>query len=117
MASLPLTIAVIFGVFAMLPPRSGVTKANFDQIEKGMTKRDVEIIFGRQDAIVWGDPPLTALRGADKCYACVDNPRDRTLSGRAAWVFFDKNGCVSHATWVEGETSVFDKIRRWLHID
>ena len=49
-ASLPLTIAVTLGVLAMLPaifpPKPGVTKANFDRIEKGMTMTEVEAIFG-----------------------------------------------------------------------
>jgi hypothetical protein len=31
-ASLPVAIAVTFGVVALLPPRPGVTKANFDRI-------------------------------------------------------------------------------------
>src|ERR1035438_9324153 len=45
-ASLPLVIVVTLGVLAMLPPRPGVTKANFDRIEKGMTRAEVEQIFG-----------------------------------------------------------------------
>jgi outer membrane protein assembly factor BamE (lipoprotein component of BamABCDE complex) len=38
--------AVMVGVLVMLPPGPGVTKANFDRIEKGMTKAKVEEIFG-----------------------------------------------------------------------
>jgi outer membrane protein assembly factor BamE (lipoprotein component of BamABCDE complex) len=45
---LPLTaVAVSVGMLAMLPPGPGVTKANFDRIEKGMTRAQVEEIMGR----------------------------------------------------------------------
>lgn len=37
-----------FGVGMMLPPSPGITKANFDRIEKGMMISDVEIILGRK---------------------------------------------------------------------
>lgn len=37
----PLAIAVILGVLAMLPPRPGVTTANFDRIRKAMTEDEV----------------------------------------------------------------------------
>jgi outer membrane protein assembly factor BamE (lipoprotein component of BamABCDE complex) len=62
-ASLPLTIALTLGVLAMLPPPPGVTKANFDRIQEGMTRAEVEEIFGK--------PPLS------------DHPfRQRILDGR-----------------------------------
>ena len=47
-ASLPLAIVVTLGVLAQLPPRPGVTRANFDRIEKGMTLAQVEEIFGKE---------------------------------------------------------------------
>ena len=42
LAVLPLTVAVILGALEMLPPRPGVTKANFDRIQEGMTLAEVE---------------------------------------------------------------------------
>ena len=39
-------VGVVLLVVAMLPPRPGVTKANFDRVEVGMTKTDVEAILG-----------------------------------------------------------------------
>jgi hypothetical protein len=45
-ASLPLAVAVVFGALAMLPAPLGVTKANFDRIENGMTKPEIECIIG-----------------------------------------------------------------------
>jgi hypothetical protein len=35
----------ILAALALLPPRPGVTKANFDRLEKGMTIEEVEAIF------------------------------------------------------------------------
>jgi hypothetical protein len=45
----PLSIAVTLGVLAMLPPGPGVTKANFDRIEKEMTRAEVEQVFGQEE--------------------------------------------------------------------
>jgi hypothetical protein len=44
-ASLPLAIAVIIGVLAMLPPRTCVTKEIFDRIKVGMPIEEVEAII------------------------------------------------------------------------
>ena len=52
LASLPLMIAVALGVLAMLPPGPGVTKANFDRIEKGMTTAQVKEIFGGTHVVI-----------------------------------------------------------------
>jgi hypothetical protein len=45
-ASMPLAIVVILGVLVMLTTRSNVTKANYDRIHEGMTRAEVEQIFG-----------------------------------------------------------------------
>lgn len=39
-------VGLVLGVLAMLPPSPGVTKANFDRIEIGMTMTEVEAILG-----------------------------------------------------------------------
>jgi hypothetical protein len=102
LAVLPLTIAVILGVPAMLPPdtRPGVTKANFDRIEMGMTLAEVEEIFGRE-----GEP-------------CPCPP----------WVIWEASGgslvsikfvddCVLDKEWPDSKETILDKIRRWLHLN
>ena len=40
-------VGIVLGVVGMLPPRAGVTKANVDRIEKGMTKAEAQEIIGR----------------------------------------------------------------------
>ena len=97
-ASLPLLIAVALGVLATLP-RSHVTKANFDRIQEGMTKAEVEQIFGEKgkwdaetDRLVW--------QADDGTWACV-------------W-FID--GCVTQTNWLNPNETLLEKIRRWLHL-
>jgi hypothetical protein len=38
-------VAAVLTVLALLPPRPGVTKANFDRVEIGMNRAQVEAIF------------------------------------------------------------------------
>jgi hypothetical protein len=42
LAVLPVTVAVVLGAVVMLPPRPGITKANFDRIQEGMTLAEVD---------------------------------------------------------------------------
>jgi hypothetical protein len=105
-ASLPLTIAVILGILAMLPPSPGVTKANFDRIEKGMTRAEVEEIFGREgQRSFMRRPGLDGFRwdGEGKTIASI-------------WL---ANDCVSEKEWHVSEwpNETFpEKICRWLHL-
>ena len=106
-AILPLAIIVTVGVLAMLPPRPGVTKTNFDQIQEGMTKAEVEAIFG-------GHPSKDfQYRVKREIYTsgiwCEDNGKE------VAWIeFFD--GKVCDTRWGGVNESITDKIRRWLHL-
>jgi hypothetical protein len=106
-ASLPLFIIVTLGVLAMLPPddRPGVTKANFDRIEKGMTLDEVEGIFGRvEDMDVmpdWHGPGRLAIWCAD--------------DGVEARITFE-NDCVTEKSWFPSDETIPHKIRRWLHL-
>jgi hypothetical protein len=103
-AVLPLTVAGIVGVLAMLPPSPGVTpgvtKANFDRIEKRMTFQEVEQIFGRAGQHTW-------------CGYWWWQADD----GARALVAFDFNGdSAGPKTWEDSRESTLDKIRRWLHL-
>lgn len=99
-ASLLLVIAV---TLAMLPPRSGVTKANFDRIEKGMTLAELEEIFGEKGN--WWDG--AGRKGLPMCWTAKD--------GLGADVeFVDES--VARKQWADSHETIFDKIRRWLHL-
>jgi hypothetical protein len=102
-ATLPLAaLALTVGVLAMLQPddRPGVTKANFDRIEYGMTKEQVEEIFGREGVPLWS--PRELLWASD--------------DGSEIEVDFGVVGCVQNKIWVSSNETILDKIRRWLHL-
>jgi hypothetical protein len=86
-------------------PIPGVTSANFDRIEKRMTKADVEAVFG--------NPPFKRehLGGGGNWYSW------RTEDERAAAVIvFDDDDRVSQKFWVNSSEALWDKIRRWLRL-
>ena len=102
-AAVPLTIAVTLGVLAMLRPSPGVTKANFDRIEKGMTRAEVEQIFGRE-SIRWDG---LAEKGEGFHWMARD--------GSSALVMF-VDECVTEKQWSDSNETILDKLRRWLHL-
>ena len=105
-AALAVLACVVLLVLAMLPPRPGVTKANFDRIKVGMTEDDVARILGRR--------------------ADLSTPVSSTLPNtirRAHWqgdgetkvsvTFYDE--AAMGRTWESPETFL-EKIQRWLHL-
>jgi hypothetical protein len=107
-AILPLTIALTLGVLAMLPPRPGVTKANFDRIQDGMTMAEVEEIFGAYPEFRVGHA------GNHKTW--------RNPNGSLAHIWFDTDlfgenkVWVSEKEWHDSDETILDKLRRWLHL-
>jgi hypothetical protein len=112
LAVLPLTIVVMLGILAMLPARPGVTKANFDRIQVGMTKAEVEQIFdgeaGKQllTTAVAGLPDMPVEK---KAYWWGDEERS------VAVVIFE-NDVVIRKEWGESDETVMQRICRWLHL-
>ena len=96
-AALPLVIAVTLGFLAMLPPGPGVTKANFDHIEKEMTLAQVEATLGKE-GIPWDT--LMFWQADD---------------GSCAFSGFTDDGVVQ-MQWLDSTETVLEKIRRWLHL-
>jgi hypothetical protein len=106
LASLPLAIAVTLGVLALLPPRLGVTKANFDRIEIGMTKAEVEAIFGERSTFEAFVKPSS------------DRYSWQSDGGAQAWVYTTAgDNAVRNKVWLESAETIPNKIRRWLHFD
>ena len=101
LAFLPLVIVVTLGVLAILPPSPGVTKANFDRIEKGMTKAEVEEIFGGKGELFHEDDKALMYWDAD--------------DGSLALIRFVDN-CVPDKTWYDSDETILGKLRRWLHL-
>lgn len=102
-ASLPLSLAVAIGVLAMLPPRPGVTKANFDRIQEGMSRAEVEEIFGQEGVVV------SSREGKHKAVRWLAE------DGSTAGVLFVEDWLLDK-DWHDSNEAILDKIRRWLHL-
>jgi hypothetical protein len=103
-------VAVTLGILAMLPPHPGVTRANFDRIEKGMTRAEVEEIFGgpsesKTYSTVGEITTITDVWGQIEQGKCV---------GLANVNFQDE--MVVDKEWHCVPETVLAKIRRWLHL-
>jgi hypothetical protein len=78
-------IGLVLGVLTLLPPRPGVTKENFDRIEVGMARAEVEALFGAP-AIGW--PQFG-----------TGSEWENEESGDLAMIGFDENGLVAQTHW------------------
>jgi hypothetical protein len=123
-AVLPLTVAVTLGVLAMLPPGPGVTKANFDRIEKGMTLAEVEQIFGEK-----GEPSLlNTVKDKKLVFLQVFGEKGEAPAG--TWMEWDADdgsgatilfedgadGHIIRMRWYNSHEHLVQKIGRWLHL-
>ena len=63
-------VGLTLGVLALLPPKPGVTKENYDRIEVGMTRGEVEQIFGGPANRF--QPWVAARRLIERASPCVD---------------------------------------------
>jgi hypothetical protein len=107
-ASLPLVVAVIVGVLAILPPRPGVTEANLARIKIGMGEQDVVAILGRHP-----DAAAPILRGS--AWFWMNEAKENEI---VAEVQVDLDFNVMKSEWKANQSeTVIDKIRRWLHLD
>src|SRR5438045_683724 len=102
-AALFASLASVGFVAALLmsngPGGPGVTKANFDRIEEGMTLQAVEQILGRPGQYTWGGYHWEADDGA------------------TVFVVYDFDGAsAGRKFWRDSRESPLDKIRRWLHL-
>ena len=92
-------VCLALAVVANLPPRPGVTKANFDRIEVGMTYAEVTAIFGNS-GYAFDDGIAIRIFADDRSIACVD--------------FADDS--VTSKAWHSSPESIPDKLRRWLNL-
>lgn len=105
-ATVPLTIALTLGVLAMLPPRPGVTKANFDRIRIGRTLVEVQEIFGTKGFIFTIDIPFP--EGTTWRVWQADDGSNVQIG------FVDD--CVVGGEWNDSNETTLDKLRRLLHL-
>jgi hypothetical protein len=111
-------VGLTLAVLALLPAGPGVTPANIERIENGMTQAEVEEILGSPGMLGrpwvafpsdWGPvPPINA----ERVTMCLwDNPHD----GINVAVFFDRDNRVTGRMSGPPETFL-QKLRRLLHL-
>jgi hypothetical protein len=104
-------VCLTLAVLALLPPRPGVTRANIDRIEDGMTLAEVEkILAGRGPASLFGGPIHTKSSGGIRGRVW-HHPHDGTYVA----VYFDRENRVIRKDWGPPETFM-QKLRRLLHL-
>jgi hypothetical protein len=92
-----------FVIMLAVQDSPGVTKANLDRIEEGMTRKEVEAIFGCQ-----GAQTRPYRRGSVIKWLAED--------GGSATVDFDLDGFVRGTDWTDANETILQKLRRWLHL-
>jgi SmpA / OmlA family len=97
----------------------GVSKANFDRVEVGMTKADVDAILGSPHVSVDVIPYTYAPVSGAGTELCGTEPvwehwhaQDRSV--RIVIEFVDE--LVVDASWHGPKETLIDKLRRWLHL-
>jgi outer membrane protein assembly factor BamE (lipoprotein component of BamABCDE complex) len=91
---LVMTACVVVVVLAyVLAPQAGVTKENFDRIEIGMTRAEVQKILGHK----------TAGYYISRFHADLHNTWEDEYSDDRARLEFDANDCVTEMHWLPGE--------------
>jgi hypothetical protein len=103
LASLPLAVAVILGILAMLPPRPSATEV-FNRVEIGMTLAEVQRIFSHE-----GTQLVLTPDGRKQTWEWkVDEQTTMYID------FYD--GMVDTKALTRRD-AFLDKVRRWLHLD
>ena len=96
-------IGVTVAIPALLPPKPGVTMENFDRIEKGMTREQVEAILGK--------PPDEPSHGIRFRHA----PSWTSDAGDVIWIQFDDNNrVIQKGQSLFHEPTLNEKIRDWF---
>jgi hypothetical protein len=97
-------VCLTLGVLALLPPRPGVTEANVERIEDGMTREEVEALLGGPGEFSYPRP--------SKALAPAKKYRDGVLwchprSNATVIVNFDDRERVVGKTWVPASPQTF----------
>ena len=107
-------VCLPLGIIAVMPPGPGVTKANFDRIQEGMTKPEVQAILGEGSMPSFFHGDMHGGFMTSQTYTGAD--------GSEASIWFagkeghEEEGCVFDKTWRESTETPFQRICHWLHI-
>ena len=99
-------VGLIPFLLASLAELPGITKANFDRIEMGMSREKVEKIFGGKSKPHCGY--LTSTNRIGEGWVITDH--------KYAIIVFDpwQHNEVMDKEWVDYEETLFQKLRRWI---
>ena len=105
-------LGAIVIILALIPAKPGVTKANFNRLDVGMTRNEVEAVFG--------GPCNEGLVQADSIFAFSSGQQHQAW--QQAWqgvdgfalVKFNENSQVEETTWHQRAGTIWDKLRRML---
>jgi hypothetical protein len=126
LAAIAVIAACVFVfVVVVLPTRSGVTKANFDQIEKGMSRADIVEIFGEHQPST-GGTELLHVDAYDDLILWLKYGRHDTLEGSfefwsaadgsTASVWFSRDRVLGKK-WYPSPYTFWDTLRRWVGLN
>jgi hypothetical protein len=111
-------VCLTLAVLALLPPRPGVTKANFDRIEDGMTRQEVERILGGPGSLLAENGKIIGSPG--KRFAINGDLFlwGHPLNNTNVFVSFDDGDRVIGKDWKDwGPPETFlQKLQRLLHL-
>jgi hypothetical protein len=115
-ATLAIAGGLAVAIPTLQPPQPGITKANFDRIEDGMTKDEVTAIFGREPH---SELPLLDSSGGIICGGNIC--RWAGEDGANAQVIFINDAakdarCPGARYWNPSTETITDKLRRWLSL-
>jgi hypothetical protein len=106
-------VVLTLGALAMLPPRPGVTKANFNRIKKGMTKPEVSAILGKSGFPAFGVGGGGGYR-ITETWSANDGAQ---ASVGFEWVMGrDEVAKVCSMTWRESTETPLQRVCRWLKV-
>jgi hypothetical protein len=105
-STLAACVCIVLGVLAMMPARPGVTKANFDRIEEGMTQAEVDALLGKSRR-------GSSTMGGGTIITFADYLGDD--GARAAIVFWNDRA-DGDKSWTDSTETLTDKLRRWLRL-
>lgn len=106
LAGLVCIVLLVFQSFSYTPA-PGVTKVNFDRIEKGMTRAEVEVIFGKASF------RHAAVTGGGGVFSFGEWEGDD--GARASFVFFD-DAVQDDGSWTPSTETLAGKLLRWVRL-
>ena len=107
-------VAAAFAIVAILPDnRSGLTRANFNSIEYGMSRADVVTIIGRDFDLNYLSDDEVDENGWPRTLHCWDMIHENDEG--VLLLDFDKDGRVRGKQFVN-TMGFFQRVCRWLHL-